>query len=328
MRADLTKPEVGTEFDTEIIEYYEQKYGIDDFTADEKHDILQHERRARMEKQKNPEYKTYLCYSIIKRLNTVKPGATTTTAASTAAPTAGRTTQETVKEEVKEETNKNNSNNNNNNKEKVLTKREIVVDSTDVLSYASKFPRRHLGSLVYTPFPTLSSYRQLSLFSGLDVKHDTKVPLLPELREHINSIVTVRIPAWYVDDLRNNPHYLRRELWGSDVYTDDSDVLLMLKHNGFLPALDEQIEGNDAPMDKQTPGNTSNAHNVQQTTHNYAHFMNILGGDIHVDLLVLPPLRAYQGCFRNGINSRAWRAHDGMSVAVFGVRYGEKGSAV
>jgi hypothetical protein len=336
LKEEITKPDIDSERDEEIIKYYEQKYGITDFTTEEKHDILQHERRARIEKQKNPNYKTYLCYSIIKRLNAVKPS---------------KPEREKAKPEVavKEE---NKSNADETIVEKVTepkpeqaeskpepkpkpvvirksVKQEIIVNNNNVLDFASKFPRKHLGSLLYTPYPTRESYRQLTLFKDLSAEpNDTRlVPLLPELREHINSIITVRIPSWFITDLKNNKHYQERSIWGCDVYTDDSDILLILKHNGFLPSVDEEIEG-DEKMEKQTPGNRENKANISQSVTNFRQFVNIIGGDIHVDLIVLPPLVEYSGVYRNGINTRPWKAHDGMSIAIHGVRYGEKGSAV
>ncbi|ODQ62644.1 hypothetical protein WICANDRAFT_60700 [Wickerhamomyces anomalus NRRL Y-366-8] len=313
LKEDITKPDVNEESDEDIIKYYENKYGITDFTNEEKHDILQHEKRARIEKAKNPNYKTYLCYSIIKRLNTIQP---------------------TKKSQLEEETIVKLP-------AQKFVKREIIINNDDVLDFASKFPRKHLGSLLYTPYPTRSTHRQLSVFQPSEYntpepnEQETEiVPLLPELRDYINCILTVRIPSYQINDLQNNKNYINRAIWGTDVYTDDSDILLILKHNGFLPSIDNELEntinnGSNFTTEKTTPGNKAEPHNIDQTVNNFRHFINIIGGDIHVDLIILPTLNKYEGIYRNGVNSRDWKTgHDGVSVAIYGVRYGEINSAV
>lgn len=310
LKEDITKPDVNEESDEDIIKYYEKKYGIDDFTNEEKHDILQHEKRARIEKAKNPNYKTYLCYSIIKRLNTIQP-------------TKKAPTPEQAAKKPKLEN---------------FVKRKIVVNNEDVLKFAHKFPRKHLGSILYTPYPTLSTHRQLSVFqpseySTPEPNEGTKeiLPLLPELRDYINCILTVRIPSYQINDLQNNKNYINRAIWGTDIYTDDSDILLILKHNGFLPNIDNELENTieTGSTEKRTAGNLSQPQNIDQTVNNFRHFVNIIGGDIHVDLIILPTLVQYEGIYRNGINSRSWKtSHDGVSIAIHGVRYGEINSAV
>lgn len=319
LKEDITKPDVNEESDEDIIKYYEKKYGINDFTNEEKHDILQHEKRARIEKAKNPNYKTYLCYSIIKRLNTIQP--------------TKKPEEITTKPKHKE-----------------FTKRQIIIENEDVLKYASKFPRKHLGSILYTPYPTKSTHEQLSIFQPSDlstpeleakakpIQQGTEiVPLLPELKDYINSIITVRIPSYQINDLQNNKNYINRSIWGTDIYTDDSDVLLILKHNGFLPSIDNELENmihnsdnnDNNSVEKRTPGNLKDPQNLDQTVNNFRHFINIIGGDIHVDLIVLPKLVKYEGIYRNGINSRTWvTGHDGVSIAIHGVRYGEINSSV
>ncbi|CDR43297.1 CYFA0S11e03488g1_1 [Cyberlindnera fabianii] len=368
LKEEITKPDVDSESDQDIIAYYEKKFSITDFTEEEKLDIVKHERRARIEKAKNPNYRTYLCYSIIKRLNAMKdpkktepkteepvatpmpplqppptksvsPASEQNQTAQDAAPSTTHLPPDNVTAAVDttinadatvqvvepvEEKSK-------------FVKREVIINSSDVLDFAAKFPRRHIGSILYTPFPTKAGYKQLNItdpLEGIESLHESKkddnkiVPLLPELRDHINSIVTVRVPSWQITELQNNKHYQERAIWGTDIYTDDSDILLILKHNGFLPQVDPELEGEEKTMEKRTPGNKDNISNITQSVTNFRQFVNIIGGDVHVDLIVLPPLVEYAGTFRNGINSRAWKGHDGMSLAIYGVRYGEKGSAV
>ncbi|KAH3669150.1 hypothetical protein WICMUC_004989 [Wickerhamomyces mucosus] len=306
LKEEITKPDIELENDEGIIKYYGSKYGINDFTNEEKHDILQHEKRARIEKAKNPNYKTYLCYSIIKRLNAIPPTITKTSHSI----------------EIKQNQSKNSKN---------FSKREIKIDNTDVLKYSLKFKRLYLGSILYTPFPTKSTYKQLSIFTNHNIEDDDNkiVPLLPELNLFINSIITIRIPSYYITDLANNKNFIDRNIWGTDIYTDDSDILLILKHNGFIPIQNSELE-NLIPqnLNKSTPGNIDNFTNIKQTVSNFNQFINILSGDIHVDLIILPRLIKYQGIYRNGLNSRSWNNHDGVSIAIHGIRYGDNLSSI
>ena len=92
-----------------------------------------------------------------------------------------------------------------------------------------------------------------------------------------------RIPAGMFDlePLR------RRKVWGTDVYTDDSDVLALCLHSGWLRL--------GAAKAKKTDGPKS----------------------LVVRLVVAPTLLRYHGCSRQGLRSRSWgNGHDGVSLLV------------
>lgn len=83
-----------------------------------------------------------------------------------------------------------------------------------------------------------------------------------------------------------------RKLWGTDVYTDDSDVLCICLHTGWLRPADDS--------DIATAGSTATTTNGFQVT-----------------LAVLPPLIRYQGSARGGLRSRSWgNSHDGYSLSI------------
>ncbi|KAI8873014.1 hypothetical protein GQ42DRAFT_153115 [Ramicandelaber brevisporus] len=75
---------------------------------------------------------------------------------------------------------------------------------------------------------------------------------------------------------------MRRNLWGTGVYSDDSDVVAMLAHTGWI---------------KIRMGASKRK--------------NLL-----VILRVLPRLQRYLATLRNGIRSREWSKHDGQSLRV------------
>ena len=127
----------------------------------------------------------------------------------------------------------------------------------------------------------------------------------------------------------SQPSLARRKLWGTDVYTDDSDVLAMCVHAGWiepphipnvpewlggggtsnvskawarLTERQERALGNLPPPPRRAPGSMSGVP---------------LTCDLSVTLRIAPKLILYKGCHRGGIKSRSWgNTHDGASLVV------------
>lgn len=199
-----------------------------------------------------------------------------------------------------------------------FTPSELIVKNDSALEFAKKFTRTHLGVLEYD----LSKEKDLHKVLGPRKSEFEPVFELPELRSLINCILTVRIAQKFLV-AKNNPNLsvLKRRLWGTDIYTDDSDVVAVLKHCGFVKdrgdetylQLNEDLKSllGEEEIKEYTPGNTELS--VERKENG--------SGDVEVDLLILPTLRKYCGSFRNGINSRSWNGHDGVSIAVHSVRF-------
>lgn len=130
----------------------------------------------------------------------------------------------------------------------------ITVDSSKVLDDVKEFTRKTVGSVEYLPSRLLAAGRELDYNCELQVRIDGSY---------------FSGPSKLID---------QRALWGTDVYTDDSDLLAVLKHLGY----------------------SFSKHN-----------------DVCVKILLLPPLKQYKGCLRNDISSRNWTTkHDGISYMV------------
>lgn len=81
-----------------------------------------------------------------------------------------------------------------------------------------------------------------------------------------------------------------RGIWGTDVYTDDSDLGLVLVHAGWLKW------GGQGPLGTDTDS-------------------------VIVDVRIVPPLARYFATERNGIRTRGWgNGHDGGSIVIEAVR--------
>jgi hypothetical protein len=91
-----------------------------------------------------------------------------------------------------------------------------------------------------------------------------------------------------------NESVYRRKLWGTDIYTDDSDVVAALYHCGHV---------NEAKAAENK-------------------------GDCVATLLILPALTKYLGSYRNGFRSRSWLVrHDGVSFMIHDVKFVQPGKA-
>ncbi|KAG5372871.1 hypothetical protein CJU90_0527 [Yarrowia sp. C11] len=191
------------------------------------------------------------------------------------------------------------------------------VNNKDVYSFvkATPFPKTDLGVLEYT--------------TNLDTC--LQGVLLPNLQLHVDCTVQVLIPRKH---LRKESNLLvqRREIWGTDIYTDDSDIVSVLYHTGVLPTraqvdafystLRAQEEGHgddttDGHLEDEHPVAVGpNSHLVTSTSDHEQIY-----GDCLVTLRALPKLTEYTGCYRNGINSRSWKHHDGGSFAIQKVEF-------
>lgn len=134
----------------------------------------------------------------------------------------------------------------------------VDVDNRPVLEEVAHFPRRQLGSVVYEPGRLLVRGHELDY----------------------NGVLQVRVSKSFVED---NEAVGERRVWGTDVYTDDTDVVAALRHLGHLQR-------------KST-------------------------SDLLVEVLLLPGLSRYRGSNRHGLQSRTWlKRHDGISYMVLNVR--------
>lgn len=104
--------------------------------------------------------------------------------------------------------------------------------------------------------------------------------VLPELEKKMNSLVEVLLPTKYLTC--DTKQVQLRQLWGTDVYTDDSDLVAVLVHTGHVSKLKTQAK---------TP--------------------------LLVSLRVCPGQASYTGSERNGLSSRDWEGkHPGVSIKV------------
>ncbi|KAJ3186093.1 hypothetical protein HDU85_001011 [Gaertneriomyces sp. JEL0708] len=213
-----------------------------------------------------------------------------------------------------------------------------VVNDERLLRVPRGWRERSLGYVVYKGptmrHPTSTHPDDIQLF------------LLPPFGpEHHYATVEVRIPArWLL--YRNNVALRKGAVWGTDVYTDDSDVVAVVTHAGWYKCGDDphaRLQRQATPSVKTEPPSTNESvvPSVETGAASAAAdgiFNNDAGKkdkdkvasasfptpptpaiyrplaassalpdhDLIVTLRVLPRLVKYTGSLRNGIHSRGW----------------------
>ena len=223
----------------------------------------------------------------------------------------------------------------------------VIIKTKPLLESLSHLPREHVGSQLYaprvTPPPTLST----PLFAKfLFATHPHPLPRFDETQQ--NCTFTVRVPRFYLSDASREHIVSQRKVWGTDVYTDDSDPIAAAIHNGWIRgawgedvdvSLLEDLElngtGQKFPAQRSNGGNDEDGSGIEPAGDK----KRVLDSpppsgpvipppdhDAHITLLILPALEKYAPSTWHGIRSRAWGDnHDGMSFKVQQVEWVDEG---
>ncbi|KXS10871.1 Rxt3-domain-containing protein [Gonapodya prolifera JEL478] len=192
----------------------------------------------------------------------------------------------------------------------------LIIDDPALTSLPEGVKERFLGSLRYHspryPRPALPTTSSVSLH-----------PLPPFTGVDLYGVLEVRVPA--LECSVENLGVKKRAVWGTGVYTDDSDVVAALIHSGW-------IRPSDAPPIVSPPANFSTAgyqlptdpppppSSFPQPPPLPIPVDSVPGRTVVARLRVLPKLTRYAGTLRNGLRSRSWGGgHGGESFRVEGV---------
>ncbi|KAI9333115.1 histone deacetylation protein Rxt3-domain-containing protein [Obelidium mucronatum] len=105
---------------------------------------------------------------------------------------------------------------------------EVTVVNADALLAAD--PSKVLGCVTYAP-PTRTAAPQ-------NDPRSLALSLLPEFNtDHLFGSLDIRIPAEHLSYTRN-PAVQCRAVWGTDIYTDDSDIVAAIIHSGHYRPVD------------------------------------------------------------------------------------------
>lgn len=211
------------------------------------------------------------------------------------------------------------------------------VTSQAVLESVADRPRKHLGDVIYKvqlkpagPHPPNAKHGFAS----------TPVPLPKDrIADNENSTLTVKVPRAHLTPGAREEITSRRAIWGTDIYTDDSDVVAACIHAGWIrgewgedvdPDLLDLRKPTSKAQKRAPPASADDPHQEVLTAPPPSGPVHVpTGRDLHVTVLILPGLEKYAGSTRYGISSREWGGvynghrseHDGISFMIWSIRW-------
>ncbi|OGE53840.1 hypothetical protein PENARI_c007G04198 [Penicillium arizonense] len=208
-----------------------------------------------------------------------------------------------------------------------------TVNLEPLLSSVAHLPRHHLGSTLYSPrvgAPAARSSVDSSKFG-----YTTTPRPLPRFEKRENCTFTVRVPRFRIDQSHREEICARRALWGTGVYTDDSDPVAAAIHSGFIRgAWGEDVDESMLDLEikdtyqhaPQAPAEAEGSKGKSPTKEPRLPPIPPADKDLHITLLVLPRVAQYDSTLLFGIKSRKYTGrHDGMSFKVHAVDWVEEG---
>lgn len=235
-------------------------------------------------------------------------------------------------------------------------KTKRIISNKAVLDSVAHKPREYLGDFVYEL--DLKPARLQDPRTGRPPRHafsSTPKPLpMDVIRGKEGSTLMVKVGKQHLTPSSREEITSRRAVWGTDVYTDDSDVVAACIHGGWirgewcedvdvqLLGLDDgaETEVRDVKSGKKARGKDA----VEQKANpdfleaplNTGPVQVPDGRDMVVMVIILPNLEKYTSSTRFGIKSREWggklgrdgqrSSHDGLSFMVKSVRFVTNGA--
>lgn len=215
-----------------------------------------------------------------------------------------------------------------------MPKSKRRVTSQAVLDSVANKPRKHLGDVLYNPILKPAKLQSSSRFGF----SSTPTPLPAALiKDNENSTLTVKISRVHLTPAAREEITSRRAVWGTDVYTDDSDVVAACIHAGWIRGeWPDDVDTNLLELQGPPSKPRSRAAAVDQTHQDVLTAPPATGPvqvplhrDLQVTVLILPALEKYASTTRFGIQSREFgdtyngrkSSHDGISFMVTGIRW-------
>ncbi|KAL1850372.1 hypothetical protein Daus18300_012967 [Diaporthe australafricana] len=234
-----------------------------------------------------------------------------------------------------------------------------IISNKAILDSVAHKPREHLGDWIYEV--VLKPARAQDARSGRQPRHayqSTPKPLpMSTIRGKEGSTLMVKVGKQHLKPSARAEVTSRRAVWGTDVYTDDSDVVAACIHGGWirgewpddvdisLLGLEEGIGAEvKEPKGSKKGRGKETADVLQKSNPDFLEaplttgpLQAPEGRDMHVMVQVLPKLEKYASTVRFGIKSREWggklgrdgqrSSHDGLSFMIKSVRFVTNGAA-
>ena len=128
--------------------------------------------------------------------------------------------------------------------------------------------------------------------------------------------MTIRIPRFYLSKEEREQVCLRRAVWGTEVYSDDTDPLAAAIHGGWIRG-DWGDSIDFSSLELNSVNGAIDVKDAEHTTPPSSPMLPPPGKDLHLTILILPTLENYASRICHGIKSRPWgNDHDGLSYRI------------
>ena len=204
-------------------------------------------------------------------------------------------------------------------------KAQTRIMSQSLINSVAHLPRQHLGSALYNPRVSIPAS---TTPSAIDLKHGytSRARPLPRFDGKANCTFTIRVPRYFLKPEQREAVCGSRCLWGAEVYTDDSDPLAACIHAGWIRG----EWGDDVDTDlffENGHDNDEGPTDVVTDPPKSGPLLPPEGRDLHIAVLILPPLESYTAMTSFGIKSRSWgENHDGMSYKILRLEWVDEGT--
>ncbi|KAI1636670.1 histone deacetylation protein Rxt3-domain-containing protein [Biscogniauxia mediterranea] len=220
----------------------------------------------------------------------------------------------------------------------IIPKPKQTIKSRAVLDSVADKPRKHLGDVVYQV--TLKPAKLEMSHSRFGYSSTPRPLPIDVIKGNENSTLTVKVPRVHLTPSAREEITARRAVWGTDVYTDDSDVIAACIHAGWIRGeWGEDVDPDLLDLHKPVAASSKAK---QQRSAQAEQALEVLTSvpasgpvhvpadrDLHVTLLILPALEKYSSSTRYGIQSREFggtyngrkSVHDGISFMIQSVRW-------
>ena len=117
-------------------------------------------------------------------------------------------------------------------------KPRTIVRSQAVLESVKNLPRKHLGSMLYQVHvesaASIAAFPDSGKMGNERYGFDAGPYSIPRFEDKANCTFTVRVPREHLTKAARIEVCERRNIWGTEVYTDDTDPLAAAIHSGWI----------------------------------------------------------------------------------------------
>ncbi|CAJ2510650.1 Uu.00g062750.m01.CDS01 [Anthostomella pinea] len=217
----------------------------------------------------------------------------------------------------------------------IIPKPKQTIASQAVLDSVADRPRKHLGDVLYQV--TLKPSKMESSQSKFGYSSNPNPLPMKTIKGNENSTLTVKVPRVHLTPSAREEITSRRAIWGTDIYSDDSDVVAACIHAGWIRGeWSDDVDVDLLELQKPIPSRPKQRVVPPEQHLEVLNSVPAAGPvhvpadrDLHVTLLILPALEKYCSTTRFGIQSREFggtyngrkAVHDGISFMIQSVRW-------